>query len=50
MLAEAFILRLEATLRNTDALTNQSSDRRFVPIALAVSVPKNQQSSSTQKN
>jgi hypothetical protein len=36
MLAEVFILRLEAALRNADGQTSPSSDARFVPLALSV--------------
>ena len=36
MLAEIFMLRLEAALRNADGQTSPSSDTRFVPAALAV--------------
>jgi len=36
MLAEIFMLRLEATLRNANGQTSPSSDTRFTPIALAV--------------
>jgi hypothetical protein len=34
MLAEAFMLRLEAVARNTETQLAASSDRRFVPVKL----------------
>jgi len=37
MLAEIFMLRLEAALRNADGPVSPSSDTRFVPVAIAVS-------------
>lgn len=49
MLAEAFILRLEAIRRNTHAETGASSDKRFVPITLPVSPASNSQLSSTEQ-
>jgi hypothetical protein len=36
MLAEIFMLRLEAALRNADGQISPSSDTRFVPVAIAV--------------
>lgn len=35
MLAEIFMLRLEAALRNADGQTSPNSDTRFVPVAFA---------------
>lgn len=40
MLAEAFMLRLEAISRNAEAQPATSSDQRFVPIKLPVKSPK----------
>jgi hypothetical protein len=37
MLAEIFMLQLEAALRNADRPTTPSSDMRFTPVALAIS-------------
>lgn len=36
MLAEIFMLRLEAALRSADGQTSPSSDTRFVPVTVAV--------------
>jgi hypothetical protein len=36
MLAEIFMLRLEAALRNADGQLNASSDTRFTPVTLAI--------------
>jgi hypothetical protein len=36
MLAEIFMLRLEAALRNAHGQASPSSDARFIPIALAL--------------
>lgn len=36
MLAEIFMVRLEAALRNADGRTSPSRDTRFIPVALAV--------------
>jgi hypothetical protein len=36
MLAEIFMLRLEAALRNADGQMSPSSDTRFVPVAAAI--------------
>jgi len=36
MLAEIFMLRLEAALRNADGQTNSNSDARFTPVAVAI--------------
>lgn len=40
MLAEAFILRLEAIARSTETQPTASSDQRFVPIKLPVKAAK----------
>lgn len=36
MLAEIFMLRLEAALRNADGQLTASSDTRFTPVSLAI--------------
>ena len=50
MLAEIFILRLEAALRNAAGQTSPSSDTRFVPIALAINTRNDLKLSSTAKS
>jgi hypothetical protein len=46
MLAEAFMLRLEAIVRNTHVPTASGRDTRFVPIALPTNPAINPQPSS----
>ncbi len=36
MLAEIFMLRLEAALRNADGQTNSNSDTRFTPVSIVI--------------
>ena len=49
MLAEIFMLRLEAALRNADGQANPSSDTRFVPVAIAANSHSDLKPSSTSK-
>lgn len=49
MLAESFILRLEAMMRNTHAQTGSGRDMRFVPILRSVYPASNQQLLSTKE-
>jgi hypothetical protein len=49
MLAEIFMLRLEAVLRNADRQASPSSDTRFVPVAIAVNSRSDLKLSSTSK-
>jgi hypothetical protein len=48
MLAELFMLRLEAIFRWSNTPAGTSSDNRFVPIELPVNPAKSQPSSSTK--
>jgi hypothetical protein len=49
MLAEAFMLRLEAIVRNAHVPTASGRDQRFVPIALPTNPARNPQLSSTKE-
>lgn len=49
MLAEIFMLRLEAALRNADGHTSPSGDTRFVPVAIALNSRSDLKLSPTAK-
>ena len=48
MLAELFMVRLEAILRASNTSAGASSDNRFVPIKLPIKPAKNVPSSSSK--
>ena len=48
MLAELFMLRMEAIARSIDPKSATSSDTRFVPIKLQATPAKSSQSTSTK--
>ena len=50
MLAEIFMLRLEAVLRNADGQVRPSSDTRFIPVALAANTRSDLKLSPTTKS
>jgi hypothetical protein len=49
MLAEIFMLRLEAALRSADGQMSPSSDTRFVPAAITVNIRSDLKLSPTSK-